>query len=130
MRAILKIIPGNGSEECLDWAAMLTRMFVAWGEKGGWLESEGDGEIRFTDLAPQGVLEGLVGVHRLTRNSPHDPAGRRTTSFCTVRLELQLHEEVRTYVLDPYAMVKDRKTGRETEDIQFVLDGGVDSAGW
>lgn len=95
LNAILKINPGAGGTESQDWAEMLMRMYIRYGERNdlkvreldyqegdvAGLKSvslEFDGEFAF------GYLKGENGVHRLVRLSPFDSGNRRHTSFASV----------------------------------------------
>jgi peptide chain release factor 2 len=95
LSAVLQITAGAGGTESCDWAAMLMRMYIMWGEKSGFkvkelnyqagevagvktvtLEIEGDFAF--------GYLKGENGVHRLVRISPFDSNAKRHTSFASV----------------------------------------------
>jgi peptide chain release factor 2 len=93
--AILTIHPGAGGTESQDWAEMLLRMYVRWGEKRGFRvelldQLEGDeAGIKSATLEIQGqyaygYLKAERGVHRLVRISPFDSQSRRHTSFASV----------------------------------------------
>lgn len=93
--AILKINPGAGGTESQDWAEMLMRMYIRYGERNKFkvkeLEyQEGDvAGIKSVTLQIEGeyafgYLKGENGVHRLVRLSPFDSANRRHTSFASV----------------------------------------------
>ncbi len=95
MSAVLSINAGAGGTESCDWASMLMRMYVMWGEKKGYKVRElsmNDGEvagIKSVDLEIEGelafgYLKGENGVHRLVRISPFDSNSRRHTSFASV----------------------------------------------
>jgi peptide chain release factor 2 len=93
--ALVTIHPGAGGTESQDWAEMLLRMYVRWGEKNGYqveLLDRLDGEeagIKSATLEIRGefaygYLRAERGVHRLVRISPFDSQGRRHTSFASV----------------------------------------------
>jgi peptide chain release factor 2 len=93
--AILTINAGAGGTESQDWAEMLLRMYMRWGEKNNYKitlvdEQEGDvagiksSSIEFEGDFAYGYLKSESGVHRLVRLSPFDSANKRHTSFASV----------------------------------------------
>lgn len=95
--AILSFHPGAGGTEAQDWASMLYRMYVRWGEKSGfnvklidWLDGDEAGlksaTIMVEGMNAYGYLKSENGVHRLVRVSPFDASGRRHTSFASVEV--------------------------------------------
>ena len=228
--AILAVHAGAGGTESQDWAEMLLRMYLRWGERRGFKveildNTEGEeagiksATIEIDGAYAYGYLKSERGVHRLVRQSPFDSSHSRHTSFAKVEvlpeveaggeieinpddvkidvfrssgaggqnvqknstavrlthlptgivvtcqnersqgrnrdsamkvlesrlLELQLLREeeekaklkgehvdmgwgnqIRSYVLHPYKMIKDHRTGYETSDTIAVLDGELD----
>lgn len=93
--AVVQITAGAGGTESCDWAAMLMRMYLMWGEKNGFKMRElnhqaGDVAgiktvtIEFQGDYGFGWLKGENGVHRLVRISPFDSNAKRHTSFASV----------------------------------------------
>jgi len=230
LSAILQINPGAGGTESQDWAEMLMRMYIRYGERNNFKVKELDfqeGDIagiksvalEFEGDFAFGYLKGENGVHRLVRLSPFDSQGKRHTSFASVyvypvvddsieitvnsseiswdtfrssgpggqgvnklesavrlkhqptgitvecqetrsqgqnrekamrMLKSQLYEiemrkkrearseiesnkkniewgsQIRNYVMHPYKLVKDLRTGTETGNVQAVMDGNLD----
>lgn len=93
--AVLTINSGAGGTESQDWAEMLMRMYIRWGERHGYKVTEiertdGDGAgiksatLEFEGPFAYGYLKSENGVHRLVRISPFDSNARRHTSFASV----------------------------------------------
>lgn len=95
MSAVLQITAGAGGTESCDWASMLMRMYLMWGEKSGYKIKElnfQEGDVagiktvtlEFEGEFAFGYLKGENGVHRLVRISPFDSNAKRHTSFASV----------------------------------------------
>jgi peptide chain release factor 2 len=95
LSCVLEINPGAGGTESQDWASMLMRMYIMFGEKNGFKVKQvdvQDGEtagiksctLEFEGDYAYGYLKGENGVHRLVRLSPFDSANKRHTSFASV----------------------------------------------
>jgi len=95
MSAVLQITAGAGGTESCDWASMLMRMYLMWGEKQGYKIKElnfQEGDVagiktvtlEFEGDYAFGYLKGENGVHRLVRISPFDSNAKRHTSFASV----------------------------------------------
>ncbi|MDR1350799.1 MAG: peptide chain release factor 2 [Zoogloeaceae bacterium] len=91
----LEIQAGAGGTEAQDWASMLLRMYLKYGEKKGFAvevmeQSEGDvagikgATVKFSGDYAYGTLRTETGIHRLVRKSPFDSNARRHTSFSSV----------------------------------------------
>ncbi len=103
--AFLDIQAGSGGTEAQDWANMILRMYLRWGEDKGFkvelMEvSAGDvagiksATIRFEGEYAFGWLRTETGVHRLVRKSPFDSGNRRHTSFASVFVSPEIDDNV------------------------------------
>ena len=95
MDCVLKINSGAGGTESQDWAQMLMRMYMRWGEDNKYkvtvanLQEGDEAGIKQVTLEIEGpfaygYLKGENGVHRLVRVSPYNAQGKRMTSFASV----------------------------------------------
>jgi peptide chain release factor 2 len=103
--AFLDIQAGSGGTEAQDWAEMLLRMYLRWGERRGFkteLMEVSPGEVagiksatvRFEGDYCFGWLRTETGVHRLVRKSPFDSGNRRHTSFAAVFVSPEIDDTV------------------------------------
>jgi peptide chain release factor 2 len=103
--AFLDIQAGSGGTEAQDWAEMLLRMYLRWGERRGFTTelievSEADvagiksATIRFEGEYAYGWLRTETGVHRLVRKSPFDSGHRRHTSFAAVFVSPEVDDAI------------------------------------
>ena len=103
--AYLDIQAGSGGTEAQDWAEMLLRMYLRWGELHGFkteLMEVSEGEvagiksatIRYEGAYAFGWLRTEIGVHRLVRKSPFDSGNRRHTSFASVFVSPEVDDNV------------------------------------
>lgn len=109
LNAVMQITAGAGGTESCDWASMLLRMYVMWGEKHGFKVSEQDIQegdvagiktvtIQFDGNFAYGYLKGENGVHRLVRISPFDSNAKRHTSFASVYVYPLVDDTIEIYV--------------------------------
>jgi peptide chain release factor 2 len=103
--AYLDIQSGSGGTEAQDWAEMLLRMYLRWGESRGFKTevmelSDGDvagikgATVHFAGDHAYGWLRTETGVHRLVRKSPFDSSNRRHTSFASVFVSPELDDDI------------------------------------
>ena len=103
--AFLDIQAGSGGTEAQDWAEMLLRMYLRWGESRGFttelIEASGgdvagikSATIKFTGEYAFGWLRTETGVHRLVRKSPFDSGNRRHTSFASVFVSPEIDDNI------------------------------------
>ena len=104
--AFLDIQAGSGGTEAQDWAEMLLRMYLRWGEQRGFktdLIEVSPGEvagiksatIKFDGDYAFGWLRTEIGVHRLVRKSPFDSGNRRHTSFAAVFVSPEIDDTIK-----------------------------------
>ena len=103
--AFLDIQAGSGGTEAQDWAEMLLRMYLRWGEQHGFKTelievSAGDvagiksATVKFDGEYAFGWLRTEIGVHRLVRKSPFDSGNRRHTSFAAVFISPEIDDSI------------------------------------
>jgi len=103
--AFLDVQAGSGGTEAQDWAEMLLRMYLRWGERRGFkteLMEVSPGEVagiksaavKFEGDYAFGWLRSEIGVHRLVRKSPFDSGNRRHTSFAAVFVSPEIDDSV------------------------------------
>lgn len=103
--AFMDVQSGSGGTEAQDWANMLLRMYLLWGDKKGFkteLIEASAGEVagiksatvKFTGPYAYGYLRTETGVHRLVRKSPFDSGHRRHTSFASVFVYPEVDDDI------------------------------------
>jgi len=103
--AFLDIQAGSGGTEAQDWAEMLLRMYLRWGETKGFttelIEASGgdvagikSATVKFEGEYAFGWLRTETGVHRLVRKSPFDSGNRRHTSFASVFVAPEIDDNI------------------------------------
>ncbi len=103
--AFLDIQAGSGGTEAQDWANMMLRMYLRWGEARGFKTeiievSAGDvagiksATVQFSGNYAFGWLRTEIGVHRLVRKSPFDSGNRRHTSFASVFVSPEIDDNI------------------------------------
>jgi len=103
--AYLDVQAGSGGTEAQDWAEMLLRMYLRWGEGKGFkatiLEASAgevaglkSATVQFEGEYAFGWLRTETGVHRLVRKSPFDSGGRRHTSFASIFVSPEIDDNI------------------------------------
>ena len=103
--AYLEIQSGSGGTEAQDWAEMLLRMYLRWGDRHNFKTevmdlSQGDvagikgATVKFSGDFVYGWLRTETGVHRLVRKSPFDSGNRRHTSFAAVFVSAEIDDTI------------------------------------
>jgi peptide chain release factor 2 len=103
--AFLDIQAGSGGTEAQDWAEMLLRMYLRWGEQhaykteiieasAGEVAGIKSATVRFEGEYAFGWLRTEIGVHRLVRKSPFDSGNRRHTSFAAVFVSPEIDDSI------------------------------------
>ena len=150
--AIVTLHAGAGGTESCDWAGMLYRMYSKWADSHGFIDTyrasgaggqhinKTDSAIRITHI-PTGVVVQCQNERSQHKNK--DKAMQMLKAKLYLIKEQENREklsdirgevsdngwgnQIRSYVMQPYTMVKDHRTGEETGNVQSVMDGNLDS---
>jgi peptide chain release factor 2 len=136
MDAVVKINSGAGGTESQDWAQMLMRMYMRWGESNGYkvkitnLQDGDEAGIKSVTMTVEGgefaygYLKSENGVHRLVRVSPYNAQGKRMTSFASVFVTPLVDDTIEVYV-DPAKLSWDtfRSSGAGGQNVNKVESG-------
>jgi peptide chain release factor 2 len=120
--AYLQISAGAGGVDSCDWAGMLLRMFIRWGERRGMgvsqvdYQEETEGGIRSATIHIKGpyafgYLKAETGVHRLVRISPFDAQSRRHTAFASVDVTPELSDADDTEISEADVKIDTMRAG-------------------
>lgn len=122
LSAVVEINPGAGGTESQDWADMLNRMYIMWGEKSGYKVTQIDyqsGEVAGIKSATleiegpfaYGKLKSEIGVHRLVRISPYDSNQRRHTSFASIFVYPKVDDSIQIDILPADIEIQTSRSG-------------------
>lgn len=134
--AILTIHPGAGGTESQDWASMLLRMYIRWGDRRGYQvqvldSSPGDeagisrATIAVNGKYAFGYLTAEAGVHRLVRISPFDANKRRHTSFASIFVYPDIEDTIEVKIEDKDLRVDTYRAGGPGGQHVNVTDSAV-----
>lgn len=129
--AILSITAGAGGTDAQDWAEMLFRMYLRYGEKQGWksliLDENKGSEVGYKTVTIRmegeytyGHLRHEVGVHRLIRLSPFNADNLRQTSFASVSVLPEIEKELVTIAPDEVEFSAFRAGGKGGQNVNKV----------
>ncbi len=120
--AFVQISAGAGGVDACDWASMLMRMYLRWGEAHDFeaepieIQEETQGGIRHATLRISGAfgfgyLKAESGVHRLVRISPFDAQARRQTAFASVDVTPEVDDSIQVDIQESDLKVDTMRAG-------------------
>lgn len=119
---------GSDTDECHSWVGKLAAMYERWAKlRNLRCCSRGKSPVLVWIENAYDLLANEKGVHGATMTSPFDGTRVTTNAYVNVlRDEYESRSLVRRYILSPYKMVKDYRTGIESDDVDAVMRGHID----
>jgi protein subunit release factor B len=127
---VISVRPSTPGPDGGEWAELLRSMYQMWASHKGYQSRRSEDRVIIAASAGDAAsLRHEHGAHRLVRVSPFDPERRRCSTYAQVEVTggIPADGPVRSYILDPYQLVRDARTGHEESDAAAVVNGALDA---
>lgn len=129
---LITITPKSSGPETLEFVKMLRNAVMRFLDRRGIVYNfSSPGLIQILNEASvsefRPTLNGLIGIHSLLKSSSFDPEKRRYTSFASLAIDSEISSDpIRRYVFNPYTLVKNCITGKESDKVHAFFEGDLD----